>query len=194
VIVGLVALALVVGLGTWLAVDRWSWQTYPGSFEEARVRLDHPRAWAARSHPGQFAVLSPTDLTPSFTPESTWPEIRQLAASDPDKVVGAYVDTTGWLNIGSVNQPLQDQVVGQFATFAKIEPSAGIPAGTPAGAQGLVATMISTDGSASPRLYVEFVALGSGARQGHILLFCLEGDKAKYAKTFQRVLESARLA
>ena len=193
-IAGLVALALVAGLGTWLVVDRvWGWEEYTGDqYNEAALRLEHPQEWAPVLHSGQFVVFGPTDLTSLFTPDSDWARVRALAASDPDQVVGAYVNSTGWLNLAGL-EPLADQVAHQFATSATIEATEQQPAGAPTGAKGLVGSMRPSRGAPIPRLYFEFVAINTSRQQGSVLLFCLEENKSDNAATFKRVLESVRL-
>jgi hypothetical protein len=188
-------LVMVAGLGTWSAANHfWGWTEYSGTqFEEAGVRLEHPRDWVAKPHPGQFAVLAPSDLTPVFTPNSDWTIVNRLAASDPDQLVGAYVNSTGWLNLGTTLDPLGTQLERKFTTTARFQILAQPPEGLPAGSQGIVGTMTPPDGSVAPRLYFEFVAVQSGDEQGLVLLFCLETQRAANATTFKRVVQSIRL-
>jgi hypothetical protein len=188
------ALLLIAGLGTWLVVDRvWGWEVYSGDqYNEAAVRLDHPQEWAPVLHSGQFVVFGPRDLTSLFTPESDWATIRELAVSNPHQVVGAYVNSTGWLNLNGLDS-LPDQLASKFATTAMVDARQERPAGAPPDAQGLVGTMTPRDGAPNPRLYFELVAVRAGAQQGLVMLFCLEADKNDNAGTFKRVLESVKL-
>jgi serine/threonine protein kinase len=193
-VAGVVACALVASLLAWFLVERvWGWQEYSGlDHSEAGVSLEHPRSWEPMIHNGQFAVIAPVNLTSPFTPAGKWDVARQAVESDPDQLTGAYVATSGWLTPTPLD-PLERQVRDRFKTSATVEAEERQPPGAPDGsAGGLVGTMVPLDGGA-PTLYFELIALKSASRTGVVMVFCEEGDKAKHAATFKRVLESAKL-
>ena len=184
---GVVAFAVLATFVIWV----WSWQTYSGRYTEAAVKLEHPRSWQPRLHEGQFAVFSRSDLTSVFTPKSNWSKAREVAEADPDKLVGAYVSTAGWLNLNALN-PLDVQVKRKFSTFARVEATVLQPRGAPEDSVGLVGTMTALDGGA-PTLYFEFIALKSGNKQGVVVVFCHEDNKKENARKFKRIMKSAEL-
>jgi len=192
---GVLALILTAGLAAWLVADHvWGWEEYSGNqFNEAAVRLEHPREWHPELHSGQFVVFGPTDLTSLFTPSSDWADIRSLSASAHEQVVGAYVDSTGGLDAANSLDPLPDQLEQKLRTSAIIDAKEQQPDGAPPGTQGLVGTMTPPSGASAPRLYFELIALRETGRQGLVMLFCLENDKKDNSATFKRILESVRL-
>jgi hypothetical protein len=187
-----VAGALVASLLAWFAFDRiWGWQEYSGlTYSEAGVRLEHPRSWTPTPHNGQFAVLAPSDLTSLFTPGSEWDSARRLADSDPDQLVGVYVETGRWYSSKGLT-PLDEQVKNKFVGL-KVEATMRQPTGAPEDSAGVVGTMTAPDGK-PPTLYFELIALESSSKRGVLMLFCPEDDKEEQAGTFKRVLESAQL-
>ena len=90
VLLAVVAL-LVAGTAGALLRGRDGSTTFAAT-DQVPLSFSYPREWRQHVHPGQFAMLSPHDLTNFVSDlEDPWAAVRPLLADDRETVVGVFL-------------------------------------------------------------------------------------------------------